>query len=122
MATITRRLHGQLLRFSIEEEAFRLARSHALASRGRSARTLVKDGALRVTLVALSPGQSIPPHHAAGPITLQPVHGGIRVEVDREQVELEPTDLLALGAGVEHAVSSARGAVFLLTVVDPEEA
>lgn len=119
MATITRRLHGELLRFGIDEEAFGLARSRPLADRGRSARTLVKDGALRVTLVALSARQSIPLHRAEGPITIQPVHGSVRVDVGDERVELEPNDLLSLGAAVEHAVSSARGAVFLLTVVSP---
>lgn len=120
MATITRVLADDLLQFRVEEELFRITRSESLGALGRSARTLVKDGRLRVTLIALGAGSRIPVHHADGPITIQPVYGNIVVDAGGESRTLSSGDLLALGAGVEHAVASGGGGAFLLTVVAPE--
>jgi quercetin dioxygenase-like cupin family protein len=111
-----------VLAFRIEEELFRLTRSEPLVQRGRSGRTLVKDGPLRVTLIALGPDGQIAPHRAAGPITVQVVYGSIRFEVDGESRTLFAGDMLALEAEVEHAVDSATGGAFLLTVVAPDNA
>lgn len=117
MSAITRPLADRVLRFRLEEEAFRVATTEALARGERSARTLIKDGPLRVTLITLAAGGSIAEHHAAGPITVQPLHGRVIFRVDDEVHLLEPGDLLSLGAGVRHAVESDTGGVFLLTVV-----
>lgn len=117
MPTISRALADDALQLRIDEELFRLTRSEPLNLRGRSARTLVKDGPLRVTLIGLGAGARIAEHHAPGPITVQPVYGSIVVEVDGQTRSLAPGDFLALGPGVEHAVESVSGGAFLLTVV-----
>ncbi len=125
MPTLSRRLADRDLRFDLAEEAFRLRRLPGLDRDGRTARTLVKDGPMRVTLIALTPGSTIPPHHAAGPVTIQPVWGRMTVRVEDEDRVLEVGDLLALGAEVEHAVTTPTGVVFALTVVrvgNPDEA
>jgi len=121
MAAIARTLSDRLLHFRVEEELYRLPRSDPLHRSGRSARTLLKDGPLRVTLIALGAGQRIPAHRAAGPITLQPVHGSVFVEADGVGRTVSVGEVLALAGGVEHAVESARGAAFLLTVVSVED-
>ena len=117
MPTIARTLADDVLQFRVEEELFRLTKSEPLSLRGRSARTLVKDGPMRVTLIGLGSGGRIAEHRARGPITIQPVYGSIVVDVDGLSRSLTTGDLLALGAGVEHAVTSVGGGAFLLTVV-----
>lgn len=82
----------------------------------RSARSVVKNGTLRATLVSIAPGGEIPEHHADGPITVQPLQGRIRFTALGEAHDIGPGQLLALGAGVPHGVASASGATFLLTV------
>jgi quercetin dioxygenase-like cupin family protein len=116
MPTIRRALADDVLRFHLDEEAFRLRRTAGLARSGRTARTLVKDGSSRVTLVGLGANGRIPEHHAEGPITILPFWGRITVTVEGEAHALEPGDLLALGARVPHSVESTAGGVFLLTV------
>ena len=117
MPTIDRRLGGTALHFRLDD-AHRpdLIDAELLSKAGRSARTLVKDGSLRVTLVALGAGGALAPHRADGPITVLPLSGEIRFQAGGEEWRLVPGDLLSLGAGEEHAVESESGGVFLLTV------
>lgn len=124
MPTLQRPLAAPALRTSLGEEAFRLVSHDALQRTGRTARTLVKDGPLRVTLIALAAGGEIAEHHADGPVTVQVLRGTLRMAVQAEGDAgaepavwlLEEGDLLSLEAGVRHAVATLGGGVFLLTV------
>ena len=116
MPSIRRPLADTSLRFAIPEEARQLSESDLLARSGRSARTLVKDGALRVTMVALGRDGHLAAHQSPGPITIQAVAGRIAVSAGTDRWELEPGALLFLGAGIEHEVASDTGGAFLLTV------
>lgn len=90
------------------------------AGSGRKARSLVKDGALRVTVVVLEPGGRIAEHEAPGPITVQPLAGRIRFTAEGDTHEIGSGQLLALGARLRHSVSSEEGGAFLLTHCQPE--
>lgn len=115
MSALTRPLSKDALHLALKDELEQIGREET----GRRARTLVKDGPLRVTLVALSPDGHIAAHRAAGPITVQAVAGSIQFEVAGERYELGVGEIMAVGAGVEHAVSSEAGGAFLLTVALP---
>jgi quercetin dioxygenase-like cupin family protein len=111
-----RPLSGDVLVFDIDEERERAADPAPLERSGRNARTLLKMGPLRVTLVVLGAGGELAEHEAAGPITVQVVDGQIRFSAGDEEYELAPGQLLAAGPGVRHHVASDDGASFLLTV------
>jgi len=116
MPSIERPLSGPVLTFRLEEERAHVTDPAILGRSGRNARTLIKEGPLRVTLVVLGPGGSIPAHRADGPITVQPLEGRLRFWVGDEEHELGPGDILSAAAGVEHSVASEAGATFLLTI------
>lgn len=118
MPTISRPLSGGVLLFDLGEEDSIARSSPALTRSGRTARTLVKEGALRITLVVLGPGGEMAPHHAPGPITLQPISGRITFRVGEQLHELKTGQLLSAEGGIFHSVRSDEGASFLLTVVD----
>lgn len=119
MPSIQRPLSGDILVFDIDEER-ELATDRELIGRsGRNARTLLKNGPLRVTLVVLGPGGELPEHQAAGPITVQVVEGRIRFRAGDDEHDLGPGQLLAAGPAVRHRVASERGAAFLLTLSHP---
>lgn len=120
MPSIQRPLSGDVLVFELGEERERAADPEILERSGRNARTLLKSGALRVTMIVLGPGGSIKEHHADGPITVQPLEGRIRFTIEGTEHDLGPGELLAAGPGVPHAVASDDGATFLLTVAHPE--
>ena len=90
-----------------------------LTRSGRTARTLVKDGPLRVTLIALGAGEGMADHRADGPITVQALTGGLRLRSEDREWVLAEGDLFSLEAGAPHSVTSDEGCVFLLTVALP---
>ena len=117
MSPADRTLASDALRFRLEDEQARLNDPALLERSGRNARTLVKQGSLRVTLVTVGAGGKIAPHRAAGPITVQVLSGDIRFHAAGQNHRLAAGDLLALNARIEHEVASDAGGSFLLTVV-----
>jgi quercetin dioxygenase-like cupin family protein len=116
-----RKVMTDALRFSLEEERARLGDPGLLERSGRNARTLVKNGPLRVVLIVVRAGGRIAPHRAAGPITVQVLDGDIRFHAAGREHRLAAGDLLVLDAGVEHDVDSDTGGTFLLTLLQLEQ-
>ncbi len=121
MPSIQRPLSGSPLVFRISEEKAQVGDAATFERHGRRARTLVKDGPLRVTLIELAPGGGMAEHRAPGPITVQPLSGRIHFAVEGKEHELGVGDFLALEKGVPHSVSSTSGGAFLLTVSRPDQ-
>ena len=119
MTSIDRPLSADVLIFHLNEERATASDPAILARSGRNARTLLKDGALRVTLIVLAPGGVIREHHATGPITVHVLEGGLRFTESGVAHDLAAGDLLSLGAGIRHDVASDAGATFLLTIGAP---
>ena len=119
MSSIDRPLSGDVLRFQLEEERMRVNDPVLLERHGRNARTLLKEGPLRVTLVMVRAGGKISAHRAGGPITVHVLQGDIQFRVGGCEHRLAAGDLLAVHAGLEHEVGSEGGGTFLLTVVQP---
>src|SRR5690554_5991925 len=113
MSPIDRPLSGDVLAFDLEAEREKVSDPAFLQRSGRIARTLIKDGPLRVALIVVAPGGEIREHVSDGPVTIQPLTGSIRVLVQEEAYEVAPPQLLAIGAGVSHAVDSRDGGSFL---------
>lgn len=122
MSSLTRSLTGAELLYDLPVELALLREPETVLMNGRTARTLVKEGPLRVTLVALAPGGGMARHEASGPITVQPVDGEVLVTVGERRHALRPGELLSLGPHVPHSLESRTGGSFLLTVVLPPAA
>jgi quercetin dioxygenase-like cupin family protein len=118
MSPVKHTVAGPALSFVLADE-MRLVRDELDPSNERSGRTLVKEGPLTVTLVAVNPGGELRPHHAKGPITIHVLEGEIEFHAENQTWTLPAGSLFALNSGVTHAVRSAKGGAFLLTVVTP---
>ena len=116
MSPVQHRISGAALSFSLEDE-MRILREELAKVPARIGRTLVKDGPLRVMLVGLHADGGMHEHRAAGPLTIHVLEGTIEVTADGKAWPLRAGELLALDGGVTHAVTSAQGGVFLLTVM-----
>jgi quercetin dioxygenase-like cupin family protein len=119
MTPVLHPVSGAVLSFSLADEMAVVRRELGDAD-ARVGRTLVKDGPLRATLVGVNPGGGLPAHKADGPITVQVLEGEIEFSVNGSTHTLAAGALLALDAGIVHSVSSPRGGMFLLTVVQLE--
>ena len=96
-----------------------IVRDELAAGRARIARTLVKEGPLRLTLVGLGPGGALHEHEAEGPVTIHVLDGELELNAGGETRAHRVGALIALDRRVRHAVSSSRGALFLLTLTAP---
>lgn len=116
MSSMHRTIEGQVLVNHLTQDEM-LIDTTLLAQHGRSARTLVKEGPLRVTVIALAANATLPAHSANGPITVQLLDGDITFDVAGKEYPLQRRDLLVVAANVEHSARSTTGGTFLLTVV-----
>ena len=116
MSSLRRTLEGEVLVHHLKRDE-QMIDQQLLARHGRTARTLVKEGPLRLTVIAIAAGGSIPVHHAEGPITIHLLEGEATFDVAEREYALRAGDVLVLASGVPHAARSTAGCVFLLTVV-----
>ena len=118
MSSLDRTLEADVLVHHLTRDTWMID-AELLARHGRSGRTLVKEGPLRLTIMALAAGGVLPAHHAEGPVTIHVVEGEIVVVALDTEYPLRGGDVLALAPSVEHSARSATGGVFLLTIVQP---
>ncbi|HVX39723.1 MAG TPA: cupin domain-containing protein [Gemmatimonadaceae bacterium] len=116
MSPVQHPVTGTALTFSLQDE-LRTVREELAKAPARIGRTLVKDGPLRVTLVAVHADRGLHEHRSAGPVTIHVLEGAVEVEAAGKKWPLSAGMLLALDAGVPHAVTSTDGGIFLLTVM-----
>ena len=120
MSSIDRPLRGGALVFDLAQERATTAGGGQVERSGRNARTLIKDGELRVTLIVVGAGGEIPEHQADGPITVHVLDGAIEFTTANGSHPLAAGQLLSLPGGVRHSVRSTDGGTFLLTVCRPD--
>ena len=93
-----------------------LRQDEAYVRSGRTGRTLVKEGALRITLTLIADGGEVGTHHAESPMTLQVVEGGLRYIADDAEVTLERGELLFFGEGEASDIRAVGNTALLLTI------
>lgn len=116
MSSMNRTIEGEVLVHHLSQDELTIDRE-LLAARGRTARTLVKEGPLRLVLMAIAPGGDLPPHSTDQPVTIHVTDGDVVFRAIGREYPLVKGDFLVVAAGVEHAAVSQSGCVFLLTVV-----
>lgn len=90
------RLHGEVLRFELDPEEQQLRTRAHRSNSGRAAKTLVKEGPLRIALAVLEPGAALEEHKVAGPVSIHVLHGVLKLSAPQGEVEIGPGGLIAL--------------------------
>jgi quercetin dioxygenase-like cupin family protein len=121
MSPVQRPLASTVLTFNLVDE-MRTIRTELDAGHSRIARTLVKEGPLRLTLIGVQPGGGMHEHVSPGPITIHALEGTIVVNVLGQSHPLRAGMVMAVDGGVRHDVKSDEGGLFLLTLVAPDAA
>lgn len=112
----THRISGDHLAFLLQEEEEPLLENALSSSTGRTAKTLVKDGRLRLTLVAMRGGAEMREHTVDGPASFQCLRGNVQFQLGDETIELSPNSLLVVDTGIPHNVTAQRDSTFLITI------
>ena len=116
MSPVSRALTGKHLTFDFAEHIAELRRDDHYVQTGRIGRTLVKEGALRLTLTVLAEGTDIGTHHAAAPMTLQLLEGRLRYRVGDDEFKIREGELLFFGPGHAKDIRALEDTALLLTI------
>lgn len=120
MSSLNRPLAGRSMLFDLATEIENARAAEPAGQNRRTARTLLKNGPLRVTLILIHSGGGIAEHTAPGPITIHVLRGSIRLTLDDGEQTLAAGQIISLAGGIRHAVAADEEAAFLLTVVQPQ--
>ena len=120
MSPVSRALTGKHLTFDFAEHIAELRRDDHYVQTGRIGRTLVKEGALRLTLTVLAEGTDIGTHHAAAPMTLQLLEGRLRYRVGDDEFKIREGELLFFGPGHAKDIRALEDTALLLTITGAE--
>lgn len=102
--------------FSLSSQISEMKLEESWGKSGRSSRTLIKVGAMRLVLNAMKAGTEIKTHHATGPISVHCIEGKLKFNTEERTVTLQKGELLTLEELVKHSVEAIEETVFLLTV------
>lgn len=108
-----RHLDEQVRQLDLAAHAAELLRE---ARGGHTARTLARQGPLRVVLIALAKGARIPEHRAAAPITVQALFGKVRFTVADRTAVLSAGRALVVAGGLVHDLEAEEDSAVLLTL------
>ncbi|MFW6039721.1 MAG: hypothetical protein ACOC9N_01425 [Gemmatimonadota bacterium] len=120
MSSLTRALTGRHLSFVLDEHIAELRGDEKYVQTGRLGRTLVKEGALRLTMTVLAEGAEVGTLHAAAPMTLQVLEGRLRYRMGDAERELEAGELLFFGPGHAKDICALEDTALLLTITGGE--
>ena len=123
MSSMRRILDGEVLVHHLTRDE-RMLDPELLARHGRTARTLVKEGPVRLTIMGIAAGGVLPTHHTDAHVTIHLLEGEVTFTARGREYPLHIGDVLVLASGVEHEARSVKGGVFLLTLLylGPESA
>ena len=112
----THTIRGKVLLFALKTDAADLIERAQASKAGRTATTLVKDGPLRITLVALRKGVSLQEHQVSGAVSIQALRGRVALKAEGAPLDLRPGQLAALDADVRHAATALTDCAILITM------
>ncbi len=88
---------------------------------GNGHKSVVKTDWFQVMRLELAQGQSIPVHHAKGPITVQCLSGCIHFFVDEVPRELNQGNWLFLKPETEHSLLAMKDSIVLVTKISQSQ-
>ena len=112
----SRQLKAKALDFSLQHEMLPLLQRVSGNKSKRTAKTLVKEGPLRVLLVTLDAGGTLEEHAVDGPFSVQCLMGRAVVRLGSDKKELRTGDLLVVDTGVTHNVEAKEACALLITI------
>ncbi len=112
-------LQSELIRIELGPEAGVLLAQAGPSAEGRSAKTFVKEGPLRVTLAALRSGVELDTHQITGPVSIHVLQGRLKLILNRGEVDLGAGEVAVLDAAVAHAARALSDCTLLITVALP---
>ena len=107
---------GDVLSLDLSAESSAILDAARASNVGHAAKTLIKEGPLRIVILGFRAGAALHEHHADGPVSIQLLAGDVTVSVGDQARPLRPGNALVLGASMMHSVEAKADSVVLLTI------
>lgn len=112
-------ISGDVLHLNIEAESEGILQAARTAGVGHAAKTLVKEGPLRVVIVGLKSGSTLREHEAGGPVSVHVLSGNVNVASGERSDSLQTGNALVFGSSVSHSLEAKADSVVLVTIAWP---
>lgn len=109
-------IDAAMVEIALNQYMNQLKSEEAWLNSQRNAITLFKTDAMRIVMIGLHAGGSLPEHKAEGIISLQVLKGHIRFIVGEDEKKLVEGHMLTLHEKIPHTVVAVEESVFLLTM------
>jgi quercetin dioxygenase-like cupin family protein len=83
---------------------------------GHTARTLIREPAVRIVLIVMRAGAKIAQHRTQDTASISAITGTVRFGLPARTMELSPGRLLVIPPGLAHDVEAVGDSAFLLTL------
>jgi quercetin dioxygenase-like cupin family protein len=103
-----------IARFDVLEEVRQLRASPI--PHGHVAKTVLRNSDLRIVLMVLQHGASIPRHYAKGSLIIHALDGRVIVTLLDSSFDLGANNVLAVGPEIAHALVAIEDSALLLTI------
>jgi quercetin dioxygenase-like cupin family protein len=112
-------ISGDVLPLNFVQESAAILEGARAASVGHTAKTLVKDGPLRVVILGLKSGATLRDHESAGPVSIHVLSGQVNVVSPGRVDSLQAGGALVFDAAVSHSLEAQADSVVLVTIAWP---
>jgi len=110
--------HQGALHIRLAEEIAAIDEMTVLDTNGRHARTILKQGAFRMTLIAIAKDGTIPPHRTDATVSVHVLRGTAHLRAGDQEYVVEAGELLVIAPHMQHDVRTPEGTLLLLTVIE----
>jgi quercetin dioxygenase-like cupin family protein len=115
-ARLDRPVAVPLLHLRLAGQLDRLRQESTWRTSGRNAITLTKEPTLRLVLLLLGKGTTMPEHQTPGPLTLQVLSGLVAFRAGDSAKEVGPGELIVLESAIGHEIEALEESAVLLTL------
>jgi quercetin dioxygenase-like cupin family protein len=112
----THLISGPLMGFDLKAEDLRLRDAAATARSRRASKTLVKEGSLRIVLVAAAKDGALARHSAESSVSIHVLRGSWILATPDGNAAIRSGELIVLGAGLVHGLTATTDASILITI------
>jgi quercetin dioxygenase-like cupin family protein len=112
-------ISGDALLLDLDQESSAILDAAKAAAVGHAAKTLVKDGSLRLLLLGFKAGAALHEHDAAGPVSLHVLSGHVDITSPGQSDSLTAGAAIVFNASIRHSVEAKTDSVVLATIALP---
>ncbi len=110
------KISGALMTFDVRADEAALREKAMTSKAGRAAKTIVKEGRLRLTVIAMRKGVVLSEHSVDGAVTVQTLRGRVRLSAGGRDAVLATGAIAAIDVNVTHSVTALADSAILVTV------